>query len=139
MKLEDAFKTLGIPLALVAVVVALLAWAGLTLDQLYVVVGSLIGLQLLGSFVVDVLKYVGVVEPTTSGKWSAALQLISLVGVVVWLKLFPTFDIHAADTQLFKLVKIASLVFAYIAQIIGAKAVHKVFFGNIKGFRFFPV
>jgi len=137
MKLEDVFKTLGIPLALVAVVAALLAWAGMTLDQLYVVVGSMVGLQLLGAFLVDVLKYVGVVDPETSGKWSAGFQLISLVGVAVYLKLFPTFDVHAVDSHLLEFVKVASLVFAYVTQIIGAKAVHSVALSKIKGFSFY--
>lgn len=136
MKLEEIFKTLGLPLALVAVIVALLAWAGLTLDQLYVVVGSLVGLQLLGAFLVDVLKYVGVVDPTTSGKWSAAFQLVALIGVALWLKLWPSFDIYGADAQLLEFVKVASLVFAYVTQVTGAKAVHVFLLGRVKGFRF---
>ena len=136
MKLEDIFKTLGIPLALVAVIVALLAWAGLTLNDLYVVVASLVGLQLLGAFIIDVLKYVGAIDPGTSGKWSAAFQLVALVGVAVWLKLFPSFDIYAADAKLLELVKVVSIVFAYITQIIGAKAAHTIAFSKIKGFRF---
>ena len=126
MKLEDILKTLGLPLALVAVIVAFLAWAGLTLDELYVVAASLVGLQLFLSFLVDVLKYVGVVNEGTSGYWSAGFNLITLIGVAFWLKLFPTFDIHAVDSQLFDLAKVLSLVFAYITQIIGTKAVHKV-------------
>ena len=126
MKIESAFKTLGIPLALVAVIVALLAWAGLTLDQLYVVTAALVGLQLLGAFLIDVLKYAGVVNAGTSGKWSAVFNLVTLIGVAVWLKFFPTFDIYAADQQLLELAKVLGLMFAYITQIIGTKAVHQV-------------
>ena len=126
MKLEDVFKTLGIPRALVAVIVALLAWAGLTLEQLYVVAAALVGLQLFGSFLIDVLKYAGVVDAGTSGKWSAAFNLVTLIGVAIWLKLFPSFDIYAADSQLFELAKVLGLVFTYVTQIIGTKAVHKV-------------
>lgn len=136
MKLEDIFKTLGLPLALVAVIVALLAWAGLTLEQLYVVVGSLVGFQLFGAFVVDVFKYVGVVDPNTSGKWSAAFQLFALVIVATWLKLFPSFDIYGADAQFAEFIKVVSLVFAYVTQVTGAKAAHVFVFGRIKGFRF---
>jgi multisubunit Na+/H+ antiporter MnhG subunit len=126
MKIENILKTLGLPLALVAVIVAFLAWAGLTLDELYVVAASLIGLQLFLSFLIDVLKYAGVVNAGTSGKWSAVFNLVTLIGVAFWLKLFPSFDIHAVDAQLFELAKVLSLVFAYITQIIGTKAVHKV-------------
>lgn len=126
MKLEDILKTLGLPLALVGVIVAFLAWVGLTLDELYVVAASLIGLQLFLSFLIDVLKYVGVVNEGTSGYWSAGFNLVTLIGVAFWLKLFPTFDIHAVDSQLLELAKVLSLVFAYITQIIGTKAVHTV-------------
>ena len=59
MELKEVFKTLGIPLALVAVIIALLAWAGLTLDQLYVVTASLVGLQLCQALLIDALKDLG--------------------------------------------------------------------------------
>ena len=126
MKLEEIFKTLGLPLALVAVIAAFLAWAGLTLDQLYIVIGSLVGLQVSLSFLIDVLKYAGVVNAGTSGKWSAVFNLLALIGVAAWLKLFPSVDIYAVDAQLLELAKLLTLVFAYITQIIGTKAVHKV-------------
>ena len=126
MKLEDILKTLGLPLALVGVIVAFLSLAGLTLDQLYVAVASLVGLQLFLSFLIDVLKYAGVVTPGTSGKWSAVFNLATLIGVAFWLKLFPAFDIYAVDGQLFELAKVLSLLFAYITQIFGTKAVHRI-------------
>lgn len=126
MELKDIFKTLGIPLALVAVIVALLAWAGLTVEQLSVVATSLVGLQLFGAFLIDVLKYVGVVNDGTAGKWSAVFQLIALVVVAVLLRFYPTFDIHSLDNQLLELAKVLGMVFAYITQLIGAKAVHQV-------------
>lgn len=124
MKLEGIFKTLGIPLALIAVIVALLAWAGLTLEQIYTVALSLVGLQLLGVFVVDALKRVGAVAPGAAGVWSAGFQLGTLILTAVYLKFFPTFDIHAADLQLYEFVKVLSLVFAYVVQIRGAQAVY---------------
>lgn len=124
--LKKNIKTLGLPLALVAVIVALLAWAGFTLDQLYVVAASLVGLQLFLAFLIDVLKYAGVVNAGTAGKWSAVFNLITLVGVAVYLKFFPTFDIGAADNQLLELAKLFGLVFAYMTQIVGTKAVHQV-------------
>jgi hypothetical protein len=124
--LNTIFKTLGLPLALVGVIVALLAWAGLTAEQLGTVAASLVGLQLCIAFVIDVLKYVGVVNAGTSGKWSAIFNLLTLVGVAVYLKLFPGFDIYTVDNQLLELGKVLMIVFAYVTQIIGTKAVHQV-------------
>lgn len=126
MKLEDLFKTLGIPLTLIAVIVAVLAMFGLSLDQITTVAVSLVGLQLLCSFLVDVLKWAGVVNDGTSGKWSAALNLVTLTGVAVWTKFFPTFDLQALDNQLLELGKVLVMVFAYITQIVGTRNVHQL-------------
>jgi hypothetical protein len=124
MKLEAIFKTLALPLGLVGVVVALLAWAGLTLEQLYIVAASLIGLQYALSFLIDVLKYAGVNTAGFSGYLSAVFNLATLIGVAIWLKFYPTFDIYAADAQLYEAVKLLALIFAYITQMVGTKAVH---------------
>lgn len=124
--LKRIFETLGLPLALVGVIVALLAWIGLTLEELAGVALTLVGLQLMLSFVIDLLKYVGVVDDGTAGKWSAAFNLVTLVGVAVYLKFFPAFDIHAVDNQLLELAKLLIYVFAYVTQMIGTKRVHAV-------------
>ena len=127
--LKDIFKTLGLPLALVAVIVALLAWVGLTVEQLAVVAVALVGLQLMQSFVIDVLKWSGLVADDTAGKWSAAFNLLTLVVVGVWMKFFPGVDIYAIDNQLFELAKLLIYVFAYVTQIIGTKNAHVAFNG----------
>lgn len=124
--IKSIFKTLGLPLGLVGVIVALLAWIGLTLDELAAVAVTLVGLQLLLSFVIDVGKYVGLVDDGTAGKWSAAFNLLTLIGVAVWLKFFPSVDIHAIDSQLAELAKVLIYVFAYVTQLIGTKRAHAV-------------
>jgi hypothetical protein len=136
--LSTIFKTLGLPLLLVGVIVALLVAIGSPLEQITPIAASLVGLQLLLSLLIDVLKYAGVVDAGTSGKWSAGLNLLTLIGVVVWLKLYPTFDIYALDTQLLELGKVLTLVFAYITQLIGTKAIHQVTVNGlgIKAFAF---
>lgn len=123
--LKKIFETLGLPLGLVAVIVALLAWIGLTPDELVAVAVTLVGLQLLLSFVIDVGKYIGLVDDGTAGKWSAVFNLLTLIAVAVWLKFFPTIDIYAIDNQLNELAKLCIYVFAYITQIIGTKRVHQ--------------
>jgi hypothetical protein len=125
MDLKTIFKTLGLPFALIAVIVALLAWAGLDIGQIEIVAASLIGLQLAISFLIDVLKYAGVVDDGAAGKWSAGFNLAALVGVAVWMKFYPAFDIHSLDAQIGELAKLLGLIFAYITQMIGTKAVHR--------------
>lgn len=123
--LKKIFETLGLPLGLVAVIVALLAWIGLTPDELVAVAVTLVGLQLLLSFVIDVGKYIGLVDDGTAGKWSAVFNLVTLIFVAAWLKFFPTVDIYAIDNQLLELAKVLIYVFAYVTQLIGTKRVHK--------------
>lgn len=131
MKLENIFTSLGVPLMLIGVIVALLKWAGLTLEQLYVVSVALVGVQLFGSFLVDVLKYIGVITPGSSGKWSAVYNLVTLIGIVYWLKVVPGFDIYTADAQLYEFAKVLGLVFTYITQVLGTKAVHQFTVKNL--------
>lgn len=126
MNWKDNLKILGLPTALVGVIVALLAWWGLTAEQLAAVAASLVGLQLFVSLLIDVLKWAGVVNEGSAGKWSAAFNIITLAGVAFWLNFYPAFDINAVDSQLFELAKVLGLVFAYITQLIGTKAVHTV-------------
>lgn len=123
--LKTIFKTLGWPLGMVGVIIAVLIWIGLTPEQLITVALSLVGLQLMQAFIIDVLKYVGVVDDGTAGKWSAVFNLLTLGLVVVWLKFFPLFDIYALDKQLLELAKLLMLIFAYVTQIIGTRQMHK--------------
>lgn len=136
--LKKIFSTLGLPLALVAVIVALLSWLGLDLDSIVAVAVTLVGLQLMGSFLIDALKYAGVINDGSSGKWSAAFNLIALAAVAVWMKFFPAVDIHAVDNQLLEFAKVCIYVFAYITQIVGTKRVHQVAVQNfgIRAFSF---
>ena len=136
--LSKLFKTLGLPLGLVGVIVAVLAWLGLTVEQLTAIAIALVGLQLICSFVIDVLKYTGVVNEGTSGKWSAAFNLVTLLIVAVWLKLFPSVDIYALDNQLFEFAKLCIYIFTFVTQIVGTKAVHQVAVGQLgmKAFSF---
>jgi hypothetical protein len=122
--IKSIFKALGLPFGLIGVIVALLAWIGLSLDDLVAVAVTLVGLQLLLSFVIDVCKYVGLVDDGTSGKWSAAFNLLTLIGVAVWLKFFPSVDIHAIDNQIAELAKLLIYIFTYVTQLIGTKRVH---------------
>ena len=122
--LKELFRVLGLPIGLVAVVVALLAWAGTPIEQIAGIAAALVGLQALGSFGVDALKYVGLVNAGDAGKWSAGWHLVTLVLVAVQLRFFPAFDLAAFDLQVGEFVKIIALVFAYVVQMIGSKQIH---------------
>lgn len=125
--LEQILKTLGWPLGLTAVFSSVLLLFGVQLDTVLTIAGSMIGAQALIALLVDVLKYVGVIRDTSSGRWSAALNLIGLAGIAVALGLNPSFDFPKLDASLVIIAQFGSLVFAYIVQISGSLHMHKFF------------
>ena len=124
MKLETIWKTLGLPVLLTGVFAAVLAVFGVDLAKVVVIAGSMLGLQLLISVAIDLLKTSGIVDDGTAGKWSAALNLIALFGISVLIGLYPTFDFTAADAQLLDIARFAALVLTYIVQIKGTQSIH---------------
>lgn len=123
--LENALKTLGWPLGLIAVFSSVLLLFGVHLDLGLVVAGSMFGLQALISLLIDVFKYVGVIRDGSAGKWSAGLNLLGLAGIAVALGLYPNFDFPRLDAQLVIIAQFGSLLFGYIVQIAGTYNVHK--------------
>lgn len=123
--LESLFKTLGLNLGLVAVFSAVLALFGVDLQTVLTIAGSMVGIQLLISLAVNVLKWAGVVDDGTSGKWSAALNLAGLAVIAVTLGINPAFDFAKLDSQLVDIAKFLTLIFGYIVQMAGTKYMHQ--------------
>jgi len=122
--LAETLRQLGLPLALVAFFAAVLGLFGVSLDNILLIVEGLTGTFALIALVVNVLKWAGVVNDGTAGKWSAVGNLVVLVAVVVVFKLYPTFDFGGIDAQIAEFVKVGGIVFAYIIQIVGSRHVH---------------
>jgi len=100
------------------------------------ILSSLIGLPALFAFLIDVLKWAGVVTDSTSGKWSAAFNALALIVVAVIVTFFPQFNIPNADATLVDIVKFASLIFAYITQIFVSNQVHALVLRRVTAFSF---
>lgn len=130
LNLENILKSLAWPLGLIAVFSAVLALFGVSMDLVLAIAATMVGAQALISLLVDVLKWSGVVDDGTAGKWSAAFNLLGLVGIAVGLYLNPNFDFKALDAQFQTLAQFAVLVFAYVVQIAGSKRVHQL---TVKG------
>lgn len=126
MKIEEILKTLGLPIGLIAVFGAVLALFGLSFDQIVTVAGAMVGLQLLIAVAVNILKYAGVVNDGSAGKWSAGINLLSMAGIAVMLGLKPEFDFSSLDSQFADIARFAALILTYVVQISGTKMMHNI-------------
>lgn len=136
LDLEAILKTLGWPLGLIAVFSSVLLLFGVQLDTVLTIAGSMLGAQALISFLIDVLKWAGVVKDNTAGIWSAAFNLLGIAGIAVALGLYPSFDFPKLDAQLLIIAQFGALVFGYIIQIAGTKHIHKLFTTGLGIWRF---
>ncbi len=123
--LEKLFTTLGLNLGLIAVFSAVLYFFGVSLDLVLTIAGSMVGLQLLISLCVNVLKWGGVITDGTAGIWSAGFNLAGITAIAVALSLNPAFDFAALDAQLVVIANFGALLFGYIVQFAGTKYMHQ--------------
>lgn len=122
--LESMFKALALPIGLIALFSAILGLFGISLDAIILIAESLVGTFALISLLINVLKWAGVISDGDAGKWSAAGNLLVVVAVSVVFKIYPQFDFEGMDLKIAEFVKVAGVVFAYVIQIVGSKAVH---------------
>jgi uncharacterized membrane protein YczE len=123
-KLQELFKAIGLPIGLVAIVVAVAAFVGLPLEQAMQLFGVLVGVPFVIALVIDILKQFGVVDDGTAGKWSAVLNLIVILGLAVLLKFIPNFDVVSLDKQILELAKAVAIIVIYLIQLLGTKSAH---------------
>ena len=122
--IKTMFKELGLPAALIVIFSGVLMWLGSSLDQVLKIASILVGVASLISLVVNVLKWVGVVNDGTAGKWQAALNLGILIAISGLLRINPAFDFGKLDAQAAELARVIGVVFFYVTQIITSKSVH---------------
>lgn len=129
---ESILKTLGLPVTLVLVISGVLAMLGLSLVQILQIASSLIGVALLITLVINVGKWAGIVDDGTSGKWSAVLHLLALIGIGGALYVNPAFDFVGVDAKLGEFARVAGVVFIYVTQIISSKQLQSFMTNNMK-------
>lgn len=109
----------------------------MTLENILLVLGALVGWPALVALVIDVLKYFGVVDDGTAGKWSLGFNLVAFVLVGVATGFFPDLDIPALDAVLLEYVKIAAYIVTILIQILGTRLAHKLYLKSLIGRKYF--
>lgn len=126
-KLQELFKAIGLPVGLVAIVVAVTGFVGLPMDQAVQLFGVLVGAPFVIALVIDILKQFGVVDDGTAGKWSAVMNLVVIIGLSVLLKFAPNFDVVSVDAKMLELAKAAAIIVVYLIQLFGTKGAHRAY------------
>jgi hypothetical protein len=109
----------------------------MTLDNILLVFGALIGWPALVALVIDILKFVGVVVDGTAGKWSLAFNLLGFLAVGVAVGFYPDIDIAGLDLRLLQLVQIAAYIFTVLTQILATRGFHFLYLKTSVGKKFF--
>lgn len=123
--LEKLFSTLGLNVGLIIVFAAVLKYFGVDLGAVVSIASGMVGLQLIISLCINVLKWTSAITDGVAGKWSAALNLVGVVIVAITIYLNPVFDFAKLDAQLVDIARFGALLFGYLVQIAGTKYWHQ--------------
>ncbi len=135
-KLQELLKAIGLPVGLVAIVVAVAGFVGLPLEQALQLFGVLVGVPFVIALVIDILKQFGVVDDGTAGKWSAVLNLVVIIGLAVLLKFVPDLDVVSIDAKILELAKAVAIIVVYLIQLFGTKSAHRAYVNGLGIVRF---
>lgn len=97
------------------------------LDTILAVLAALVGWPALVALVIDILKYLGIVDDGTSGKWNLGFNLVGFVLVGIAVGFFPEIDITKIDEVLAEYVKLAAYIFALVVQILTTRGFHALY------------
>lgn len=109
----------------------------MTLDNILLVFGALVGWPALVALTIDILKLAGVVEDGTAGKWSLGLNLLGFVLVGVGVGFYPNIDIPGLDARLLEIVQIAAYILAVLTQIFVTRQAHFLYIKTSVGAKYF--
>jgi len=96
---------------------------------LIIVVGfaALIGVSKLTAALVSLLKYTGIVQDGTSDKWTAGLNLVFFIGLVVFRVFQPDITLEILDGYAGQIAQIAVFVLGFFTQMTGSKPAYEQF------------
>lgn len=109
----------------------------MTLDNILLVFGALVGWPLLVALVIDILKILGVVKDGEAGRWNLGLNLLGFVAVGVAIGFYPDIDIVALDARLAELVQIAAYIVTVLVQIFATRIAHAAYLKTETGRKYF--
>lgn len=114
----------ALPVAAATNHVAQAAGQEIDLSNLVVQLGGLSGFAALVSFLVNTLKYFGIVKDGEASRWSAGFNLLGLAGLLFINVYKPGMNVTAIDSKLSGFVQFGVIVFSYVTMLIASKGTH---------------
>lgn len=108
-----------------------------TLETILAILAALVGWPALVALVIDILKYLHVVDDGTAGKWNLGFNLLGFLLVGIAVGFFPQLDLGSLDKVLLEYVKLAAYIFALIVQILTTRGFHALYVRTVLGSRYF--
>lgn len=86
--------------------------------------GALAGFAALVALVINVLKLFSLVKDGQAQTWSAAINLLGMIGFIAYKIINPSFDPAGIDSQIGQIVQIAQILLGYVMQLGVSKITH---------------
>jgi hypothetical protein len=131
LNLEDLLKAIGLPIALAGVITAVAVFFLIPLDQAFMLFSILTGVPFVIALIINVLKGVGVVNDGTAQQWSAALNLLAIIGLAIALKFYPTYDYQSLDAWILEVAKAIAVIVTFILQLFATKSAHLAYVNGL--------
>lgn len=94
------------------------------LVRLVIGFGSMAGVAALVAIVVDVFKRFGLVRDGEAPRWSAALNLLLLIGLVAARYLAPQYSVEFLDEQAGTVAQLAAVILSFVMQLSLSPQIH---------------
>lgn len=100
------------------------------MESLLAQYAGLIGVAAFIAFLINVLKYFGIVQDGQAQTWSAGLNLLFLCALFALNVFVPEIDVSGIDARLVQFVEFAAVVWGYLLQLFGSKLAHEIVKGT---------
>lgn len=98
-------------------------------SQLILQLATLAGFAALVSVLVNVGKFLGIVQDGTADKWVAGANLVGIIGLFILRTYFPGVPVEGVDQTMLEIAEFGGYVMGFVVMIFGSKLTYKAVSG----------
>ena len=98
-------------------------------QQLVLQLATLAGFAALVSVLVNVGKFLGIVQDGTADKWVAGANLVGIIGLFILRTYFPGVPVEGVDKTMLEIAEFGGYVMGFVVMIFGSKLTYKAVSG----------